>query len=135
MKRRAICTRIALLFSAFGVVVAGENHVPAQGVSTQRKLLPNQTVVQGIEPGKTDSYAISLNDGDYVSGSIKQHGKVNVSILSTDGSLLRRFPGPSEDMKRQFAFAAEGTGSYSIVIATLASSLSNTSCSSRRYCR
>jgi enterochelin esterase family protein len=70
-----------------------------------------------IEPGKTDSYSISLNDGDYVSGSINQHGKVNVSILSADGSLLRRFPGPSKDAKRQFAFAAEGGGSYSIVIA------------------
>ena len=58
-----------------------------------------------------------MNDGDYVSGSINQHGKLNVSILNNDGALLRRFPGPSEDAKRQFAFAAEGSGSYSIVIA------------------
>jgi len=81
------------------------------------ELLPNQTVAKSIEPGKTQTYSVSLNDGDYVSGSINQHGKVNVRILSTDESLLRRFPGPSGDAKRQFAFAAEGGGSYSIVIA------------------
>jgi enterochelin esterase-like enzyme len=88
-----------------------------QGVAAQEKLLPNRPMKHVIEPGKTDTYAVSLNDGDYVSGSINQHSKVNLSILSTDGSLLRRFPGPSEDAKRQFAFAAEGGGSYSIVIA------------------
>src|SRR5437764_7567196 len=88
-----------------------------QGVTAQEKLLPNQNVAKSIESAKTQTYSVSLNDGDYVGGSINQYGKVNVSILNTDGSLLRRFPGPSGDAKRQFAFAAEGGGSYSIVIA------------------
>ena len=70
-------------------------------VAAQERLLPNQTVAKSIESTKTQTYSISLNDGDYLSGSINQHGKVNVSILNSDGSLLRRFPGPSGDEKRQ----------------------------------
>jgi len=38
-----------------------------QGVTAQDKLLPNQTVAKSIEPGKTRTYSVSLNDGDYVS--------------------------------------------------------------------
>ena len=92
-------------------------HLLLQDVRAQQTLSPNQPVVQTIEPGKTDSYSISLNDGDYVSNSINQHGKVDVTILSPDGLRLRRFPGPPGDAKRQFAFVAEGTGVYSISIA------------------
>src|SRR5258708_2993860 len=62
-----------------------------QAVTAQEKLLPNQTVAKSIEAAKTQTYSVSLNDGDYVSGSINQHGKINVSILNPDGSLLRRF--------------------------------------------
>src|SRR5689334_25232952 len=101
------------IFIVFSIVLVLSSVQAAFG---QEKLLPNQTVAKSIESAKTQTYLVSLNDGDYVSGSINQHGKVNVSILGTDGSLLRRFPTPSEDAKRQFAFAAEGTGSYSIVI-------------------
>lgn len=86
-------------------------------VSAQDKLLPNEVVARSIEPGKTDSYTVALNDGDYVSASINQHGKVNVTILNPDGSLMRRFPGPSSDAKTQIVFAAGGAGRYSINIA------------------
>ncbi len=88
-----------------------------QDLSAQQKLSPNQPVVRDIEPGKTHLYPISLNDGDYVSNSITQHGKVDVTIFSPDGSRLRRFLGPPGEAKRQFAFVAEGTGVYSISIA------------------
>jgi len=77
-----------------------------QDVCAQQKLSPNQAVVQNIEPGKTHSYSISLNDGDYVSASITQNGRVNMTILNPDGSLMRRFPGPPGDAKKQFAFTA-----------------------------
>ncbi len=90
---------------------------PLQDAVAQERLLPNQTVAKSVESNKTHTYLVSLNDGDYVSGSINQHGKVNMSILGADGSLLRSFPGPSGDAKRQFAFAAEGGGSYAISIA------------------
>lgn len=88
-----------------------------QDVCAQQKLSPNQAVVQNIEPGKTHSYSISLNDGDYVSASITQNGRVNMTILNPDGSLMRRFPGPPGHAKKQFAFTAEGAGVYSINIA------------------
>lgn len=85
-------------------------------VNAQEKLSPNQAVAQNIEAGKTHSYLVSLNDGDYVSASITQHSEVNVTILNPDGSVMRRFDGPSGDGKNQFAFAAEGKGVYSIHI-------------------
>ena len=94
-------------------------HLFVQDARAQQKLSPNQPLVRSIEPGKTDSYSISLNDGDYVSNSIDQHGKVDVIILNPDGSRLRRFPGPQGDGKRQFAFVAEGAGVYSINVANL----------------
>ena len=94
-------------------------HLFVQDARAQQKLSPNQPVVRSIEPGKTDSYSISLNDGDYVSNSINQQGKVDVIILNPDGSRLRRFPGPQGDGKRQFAFVAEGAGVYSINVANL----------------
>src|SRR5262249_8666025 len=68
-------------------------------------------------PGKTGSFSIPLNDGDYVGGSVTQQGKVDVLVLNPDGSVLRRFLGPARDAKTQFAFAAEGGGLYSIKIA------------------
>ncbi|MGH9880839.1 MAG: enterochelin esterase domain-containing protein, partial [Pyrinomonadaceae bacterium] len=86
----------------------------AQGVYPQEKLTLNQAV--DIEPDKTQTYPISLNDRDYVSGSITQRGKVDVIILNPDGSLMRRFLGPSGDAKNSFAFVAEGGGVYSINI-------------------
>ena len=104
---RIIFTLISLIALAGASVSQSITPVPTSLPAAQERLLPNQTVAKSIESAKTQTYSISLNDGDYVSGSINQHGKVNVSILSTDGSLLRRVPGPSADAKRQFAFAAE----------------------------
>src|SRR6266576_6498703 len=88
----------------------------AQQVVAQQKLVPNETVARTIEPGKTDSLSVSLNDGDYAGASIAQHGKVNFVISYPDGSVLRRGEGPSGDAKNSFAFAAEGGGLYSIKI-------------------
>ena len=87
-----------------------------QDVSAQQKLSPNQAVVQNIEPGKTHSYLISLNDGDYAGVSFSQHGRVNLFILNPDGSVMRRLLGPSGNARNTFAFAAEGAGVYSISI-------------------
>src|SRR6266576_2219384 len=86
----------------------------AQQVVAQQKLVPNETVARTIEPGKTDSLSVSLNDGDYAGASIAQHGKVNFVISYPDGSVLRRGEGPSGDAKN--SFAAEGGGLYSIKI-------------------
>ncbi len=88
----------------------------AQGVSAQEKLTVNQAVTRNIAPGDTHKFSISLNDGDYVGASISQHGKVNLFILSPDGSVMRRLLGDSGDTKDTFAFAVEGAGVYSINI-------------------
>jgi enterochelin esterase-like enzyme len=89
----------------------------AQQVFSQQKLVPNETAVRAIEPGKTDSFSVLLKDGDYVSASIAQHGKVNLMILKPDGSVMRREEGPAGDAKNSFTFAAEGGGLYLIKIA------------------
>jgi enterochelin esterase family protein len=88
-----------------------------QAVWGQEKLLPNKPIARNLEAGRTEVFPLLLNDGDYVSGSVKQQAKVDVTVLNPDGSVHRLFPGPSGDGKIQFAFAAEGGGSYSIKIA------------------
>jgi enterochelin esterase-like enzyme len=88
----------------------------AHQAAAQQKLLPSESVARTIEPGKTDSLSVSLNDGDYASASLVQRGKVNLMILSPDGSVLRRREGPPGDAKISIAFAAEGGGLYSIKI-------------------
>jgi hypothetical protein len=61
----------------------------AHDVVSQDKLLPNRIMSGDIQPGKTQLFSITLNDGDYVSGSVSQHGKVDVTIVNTDGSIMR----------------------------------------------
>ncbi|HEY9503991.1 MAG TPA: hypothetical protein VIR01_20295, partial [Pyrinomonadaceae bacterium] len=48
----------------------------AQQVAAQQKLVPTEAVARTIDPGKTNSFSLSLNDGDYVSASLTQHGQV-----------------------------------------------------------
>ena len=88
----------------------------AQQVVAQEKLVPNEAVARAIEPGKTDSFSMPVNDGDYVTVSLTQHGRINLVILDRDGSLVRRSEGPTGDAKNSFAFPAEGSGLYSIKI-------------------
>lgn len=102
--------KIVILFSSVLVLSL------VQAVSGQERLSPNQAVSQDIEPGKTHSYSISLNDGDYAGVSFSQHGRVNLFILNPDGSVMDRLLGPSGDDKNTFAFAAEGAGVYSISV-------------------
>ncbi|MDE3149700.1 MAG: DUF3327 domain-containing protein, partial [Acidobacteriota bacterium] len=53
-------------------------------------------------------------------GWIEQHGKVDLTILFPDGSVLRRFPGGANDGKRPFAFIAETPGIYRLDLSTTA---------------
>jgi enterochelin esterase-like enzyme len=80
----------------------------------QQALAPKQAVSRTIAPGNTDSFALVLQDGDYVVGSIAQQGKVDVTVLNPDRSIHQRFAGPPRGPKLSFAFAAEGGGTYSI---------------------
>lgn len=84
-----------------------------QGVVAQEKLSPNQTVSRKLEAGKSDVFAITLNDGDYVNVSIGFKGKVNFFLLNPDGTIARRLVGRNE-AKASFPFAAEGAGAYSL---------------------
>jgi len=67
--------------------------------------------------GATQTHTIQLTAGDYVSGSITQQGRTSIVLLQPNGSLLRRFPAPPANGKRQFAFVAETTGGYRIELA------------------
>lgn len=85
----------------------------------QNSLFPGHSLARTLDAGKTDSLSIPLNDGDYVWGSVAQHGRVSVAILNPDASRHggRRL-GPLGEGKVAFTFAAdEGQGLYSIVVA------------------
>ena len=81
----------------------------------QQRIGLNHPVVRDVAGGKTDSFPIPLNDGDYVSASVRTQGKLNVSILNPDRSIYRRFAATGGD-EQEFAFVAEGSGEYSIEI-------------------
>jgi enterochelin esterase-like enzyme len=83
---------------------------------TQYRLTVDQPVERDIEPGASHSYAISLKPGDYVAGSIEQHGgPVITALFQPEGLYLRDFPG-SPDGKSQFSFIAEVLGTYRLVL-------------------
>ena len=85
----------------------------------QERISLNHPVVRDIAGGKTDSFPISLNDGDYVSASVRPAGKLNVTILNPDRSIYRRFAAGGAD-EPEFAFVAEGSGEYAIEITNAA---------------
>lgn len=84
----------------------------AHGLIAQEKLSPNQTVSRKLEPGKSEVFSITLNDGDYVNVAIGFKGKINFFLLNPDGTIARRLVGRDE-AKASFPFAAEGAGAYS----------------------
>lgn len=84
----------------------------APGVMAQEKLSPNQPVSRKLEPGKSEVFSITLNDGDYVNVSIAFKGKINFFLLNPDGTIARRIVGRDE-AKGSFPFTAEGAGTYS----------------------
>ena len=90
--------------------------LPTQEAIAQEKVSPNQTVARKIEPGKTDFFSISLNDGDYFNVSIGYKGKINFFLLNPNGTIARRVVETSGEGKPSFPFAAEGAGSYSFKI-------------------
>ena len=84
----------------------------------QEKISPNQTITRKIEPGNTEVFSIALNDGDYFNASIGYKGRINLTLLYPDGTIVRRLIGPTSpaEAKAPFAYAAEGGGSYSFKI-------------------
>jgi enterochelin esterase family protein len=90
--------------------------LPTQQVIAQERVSPNQTVARKIEPGKTDVFSISLNDGDYFNVSIGYKGKINFFLLNPNGMIARRVVETSGEGKPSFPLAAEGAGSYSFKI-------------------
>ncbi len=90
--------------------------LPTQEAIAQERVSPNQTVARKIEPGKTDLFSISLNDGDYFNVSIGYKGRINFFLLNADGTIARRLVGTTGEGKPSFPFAAEGAGSYSFKI-------------------
>lgn len=83
----------------------------------QEKLSLNQPVNQTVTAGVTNKYPIRLNDGDYVEVSLaSQSGTLNLVVANPDGSLMRNFAGPSAGGRNTYAFAAEGSGIFSLNI-------------------
>src|SRR5689334_16344611 len=78
-----------------------------QATFAQEKLSPNQTAKKTIEPGKTDLYSLSVNDGDYFNVSIGYKGRINFFLLNPDGTIARRLVKTSEEGKVTFAHGAE----------------------------
>jgi enterochelin esterase family protein len=87
-----------------------------EAVIAQVNLDRSQTVARTVDPGKTDSLPLVLNDGDFAWFSMTQHGTLNVILRNPDGTLLQRLDGTERQEKRRFSFAAEGGGVYKIAI-------------------
>jgi Domain of unknown function (DUF3327)/Putative esterase len=85
--------------------------------AAQEVLRLNQPVERELA-GTPQSFAIGLAAGDYVAGTIEQHGKAVLAVLLPDGSLLRKFASPAADGKRSFSFVAETAGTYRIELTT-----------------
>jgi enterochelin esterase-like enzyme len=89
--------------------------VPAH-LGAQDRLTVNKPVLGEPTAGGTAAYFIDLGAGDYVTGAITQQGQASISIYLPGGEVLRRFPAPSADGTRQFAFVSETAGSYRIEV-------------------
>jgi enterochelin esterase family protein len=80
--------------------------------SAQDTLIVGRPVDRAIMPGAFHAYTITLNAGDYVSGTLDQRGIIVLAaVFAPDGSRLRNF-GPPREGKRTLAFVAEVDGAY-----------------------
>ena len=94
--------------------------VVATSACAQQSLKVKEPVHGELSSGSVSSCAIELRTGDYVSGLLDQHGKVDLTIFAPDGSPVRRFPAPAEDGTRLWVFIADSAGAYRIEAATTA---------------
>jgi enterochelin esterase-like enzyme len=86
----------------------------------QEPLKIGTPVVRQLASGSVQSYAISLNAGDYVAGLLEQHGRTELTVLAPDGSPVRHYPSPEEDGKRLWVFIADTAGTYRLELTTSA---------------
>src|SRR6516164_3752632 len=101
--------KLTLVLLASSAFAAGED-----------SLKINQPVEHDLTAGSPQRYEIRLNADDYTSGSIEEHGKVDLAVFLPDGSLLRRFPGDANDETRLFGFIVEAAGTYRLELTTTA---------------
>jgi enterochelin esterase family protein len=113
MKHRGRTRVFVIAATAVALIPLG-SETRAQSASAPDTLAPNKVVTGQVAPGTPRSYSLRLNSGDYVGGSITQHGQTTISIYLPDRSFLRRFSAPTADGKRTFAFSAETAGDYRI---------------------
>src|SRR5882724_8596672 len=81
-----------------------------QSTFAQERVTPTQPVTRTIDASDTKTFTIQLTDGDFANFSIDLQGSINLLILKSDGSVLRRARSPLTDGKRQIAFSAESSG-------------------------
>jgi enterochelin esterase-like enzyme len=84
----------------------------------QQSLKINEPADRQLASNSSQSFTLDLNAGDYVAATVDQHGKTDLTILSPDGSQLRRYPAPAEDGKRLCVFIADTPGTYRIEVTT-----------------
>ncbi len=82
--------------------------------AAEDKLQVGRSLAGDLASGASHSYTLALKSGDYAAGSITQSTATNLTIFLPSGSQLREFPGLPQEGTRQFAFAAEGAGTYRI---------------------
>jgi enterochelin esterase-like enzyme len=91
----------------------------------QESLTLSKPVEHSLASASADVYGVTVRAGDYVSTSIDQHGRTDLTVLLPDGSRLRQCVGPAQDGKRLCVFIAEVSGTYHIQVTTRSPQLVN----------
>src|SRR6266404_1522426 len=85
---------------------------------TNQSLVPGATVEKNLSSGETESYAVLLGAGDFVSITIEQQGiDVALSVLAPDGHQVSQMDTPNGLWgKEKVAVLASLPGKYQIVV-------------------
>ncbi len=100
---------LSCLFFSAATITHGSGNTKNQSEPVERQLVSGFCSVLCV---------IGLKGGDYVAGSIDQHGRTDLTIIAPDGSPVRHYPGPTEDGKRLCVFIADTPGTYWIEVTT-----------------
>ena len=84
----------------------------ATSALAQQSLKIKEPVGSQLSPGSVQSYPIELKSVDYVAGLLDQHGSTDLTILASDSSPVRHYPGQAEDGKSLWVFIADTPGVY-----------------------
>ena len=81
-------------------------------VRAQTVLRPETPEARSLGAGASQTYSLELHDGDFAPITLQQDGKLKLTVMRSGGTIVRRFPEPSEVADTHYAFTAEGSGSF-----------------------